>query len=214
MSRWAATVTGMAVLHRATLSPSKLELLTGWLAGRSWSGRPGGLEQLGAYRFDDPAGEVGIESFLLGSSDGRVLHVPVTYRAAPVEGAEADLVGTMEHSVLGHRWVYDGCADPVWAAQLLSVVLTGGTQAALFLAGGSDPLPATATVEGSGTAGTPVEDVTSVSGRDEGDTTVVRAASREILLARVVGADVAAPHTLTGRWTDGGPATLAGVRDA
>ncbi|MEO5708331.1 MAG: hypothetical protein ABIQ59_00715 [Nocardioidaceae bacterium] len=204
----------MAVLHRATLSPSKLELLTPWLAGRSWSGETGELEQLGAYRFDDAMGEVGVETFLLGTPDGRVLHVPVTYRAAPVEGAEADLVGTMEHSVLGPRWVYDGCADPVWAAELLTVVLTGGTQAALFLDGGSDPLPATSTVQGSGTDGTPVEEVTSVSWRDDGDTTVVRAGSTEIVLARVVGADVAAGQTLTGRWADGGPATLAGVRDA
>ncbi|CAN5684624.1 hypothetical protein BH10ACT10_BH10ACT10_28420 [soil metagenome] len=204
----------MAVLHRATLSPSKLELLTPWLVGRSWSDEAEELEQLGAYRFDDPTGEVGVETFLLGTADGRVLHVPVTYRAAPVEGAEADLVGTMEHSVLGPRWVYDGCADPVWAAQLLTVVLTGGTQAPLFLDGGSDALPATATVQGSGTAGTSVEEVTSASWRDEGDTTVVRAGTREILLARVVGAEVAAARTLTGRWTDGGPATLAGVRDA
>ncbi len=204
----------MAVLHRATLTPSKLDLLTPWLAGRPWAGGAAAVEQLGAYRFDDPAGEVGIETFLLGTSDGRVLHVPVTYRAAPVEGADEHLVGTLEHSVLGPRWVYDGCADPVWAQQLLTVVLTGGTQVALYLDGGSEPLPATATVQGSGAAGTPVEEVTTVSGREVGGTTVVRAGTHEILLARVVGADVASTHTLTGRWPGGGPATLAGVREA
>ena len=47
--------------------------------------------------------------------DGSVLHVPVTYRAAPVAGADEHLIGTMEHSVLGRRWAYDGCADPVFA---------------------------------------------------------------------------------------------------
>ncbi len=204
----------MAVLHRATLTPSKLDLLTPWLAGRQWAAGAGAVEQLGAYRFDDPAGEVGIETFLLGTSDGRVLHVPVTYRAAPVEGADEHLVGTLQHSVLGPRWVYDGCADPVWAQQLVTVVLTGGTQVALFIDGRPDPRPPTATVQGSGAAGTPVEEVTTVSVRDDAGTTVVRAGTHEILLARVVGADVAATHTLTGRWTGGGPATLAGVRGA
>ena len=53
-----------------------------------------------------------------------------------------------------------------------------------------------------------------MSVREDAGTTVVRAGTHEILLARVVGADVAATHALTGRWTGGGPATLAGVREA
>lgn len=31
--------------------------------------------------------------------------------------------------VLDTRWVYDGCADPVWASTLATAILTGGTQA-------------------------------------------------------------------------------------
>ena len=126
----------MALLHQATLSPSKLELLGAWLPSRRWCDSLVGTErpeQLGAYRLDDPAGEVGIESFLLRVGDATVLHVPLTYRAAPLAGAEQHLVGEMEHSVLGHRWVYDGCGDPVWATTTARTVLTGGVQADLTI---------------------------------------------------------------------------------
>lgn len=94
----------MAIIHRATLTPSKAELLSGWLSGE--------VEILGAFRFDDPAGEVGVEAFLVRvDDDPQVRHVPLTYRGAPHDGATP--VGTMEHSVLGTRWVYDGTTDPV-----------------------------------------------------------------------------------------------------
>lgn len=92
----------MAIIHRATLVPTKAELLSAWLTGEP--------EVLGAFRYDDPAGEVGIEAFLVRVGD-QVRHVPLTYRGAPYDGAT--LVGTMEHSVLGTRWVYDGTTDPV-----------------------------------------------------------------------------------------------------
>nr|WP_257910073.1 phosphotransferase [Janibacter limosus] len=51
-----------------------------------------------------------------------VYRVPLTYRDAPLEGAEAALVGEMEHSVLGHRWVYDAPHDPVYVTQLLELL--------------------------------------------------------------------------------------------
>ena len=43
------------------------------------------------------------------------------------EDAQNALVGTMQHSVLGRRWVYDGPQDPVYAAQLLELVLGHAT---------------------------------------------------------------------------------------
>ena len=58
-----------------------------------------------------------------GGSEPVVYQVPLTYRGAPLEGGQHALVGTMEHSVLGRRWVYDGPHDPVYAAQLLALVL-------------------------------------------------------------------------------------------
>src|SRR4051812_15274543 len=122
----------MALIHWAQLSPSKLELLQAWLPGQSWLGDvdPAGLAVLGAYRFDDPADEVGIETLLLGNDAGQVVQVPLTYRAAALAGAES--VGNLQHSVLGERWVYDGLTDPAYLQALVATVLTGGEQAGLF----------------------------------------------------------------------------------
>ena len=108
----------MAILYQATLNPSKLNLLNAWLPSRPWSSGVTDTQSVGAYRFDDPAGEVGMEAFLLKAGDGSVLHVPLTYRGAPLAGAEEFLIATTEHSVLGRRWVYDGCGDPLWATAL------------------------------------------------------------------------------------------------
>ena len=121
----------MALLHRAEVRPTKLELLTAWLPGRSWYQGDDAAElvRVAAYRFDDPAGAVGIETLLVGAGAGPVHQVPLTYRDAPLPAADAWLIGTMEHSVLGTRWVYDACADPVYAAALADAVLAGTGQA-------------------------------------------------------------------------------------
>jgi hypothetical protein len=95
----------MAIVHSAaTIRPTKRELLEAVLGGS--------VEVLGSYRFDDPAGEVGVEAFVARRGD-QLQHVVFTYRGAPLEGDEARLVSTMEHSELGQRWVYDGTTDPV-----------------------------------------------------------------------------------------------------
>ncbi|WP_129839014.1 1,4-alpha-glucan branching protein [Streptomyces sp. RFCAC02] len=118
----------MAVIHHTVLKPTKLELLTAWLPSRAWysGGAEGpGLVRAGGFRLDDPEGEVGIEFIVVTdtSGDRPATHlVPLTYRGAPLDGAEHALVGTMEHGVLGQRWVYDGCHDPVLAAQLLALI--------------------------------------------------------------------------------------------
>jgi hypothetical protein len=204
----------MALLHDATLSPSKIEILTRWLPSQPWFGASTDVQQLGAYRFDDPAGEVGIEAFLLATDAGALLHVPLTYRSAPLAGAEEYLVGTGEHSVLGRRWFYDGCADPIWATALATTVLTGGTQVEVFIdrGAGLERLEPTATVSGSGAPGTPVPAIEKVTCRDDGRTTVIRAGEFELVVVREVGAEVPTAQTLTGHWPGGGPAVLAGVR--
>ncbi|MEU9103234.1 1,4-alpha-glucan branching protein [Streptomyces xanthophaeus] len=119
----------MAVIHRTTMSPGKLELLTGWLPLRPWyQGREGAVPQLakaGGFRLDDPEGEVGIEFMVVtdGSGDAPIAYlVPVTYRGAPLKGAEEGLIGTSEHGVLGRRWIYDGAHDPVLVEQLLALL--------------------------------------------------------------------------------------------
>lgn len=128
------TTTVMAVIHHTTLTPSKVELLTDWLPTRPWyrggSGTPV-LEKTGGFRLDDPEGEVGIEIMIatdLTSPERTAYLVPLSYRGAPLEGAEHALVGTMEHGVLGKRWAYDGMRDPVLVTELLRLV-AGQTQA-------------------------------------------------------------------------------------
>ncbi|WP_349827528.1 maltokinase N-terminal cap-like domain-containing protein [Brevibacterium litoralis] len=119
----------MAILHRATLEPSKPDLVRSWLPHQDWIDVPAGatIEPLGAFRFDDPDGQVGIETHLVEmiSPDGTrtVVHVPLTYRNEELDGAGSALVGTLEHSVLGTRWVYDAPADPVYVAEVLRTVI-------------------------------------------------------------------------------------------
>lgn len=150
----------MALIHQAQLSPSKLETLGAWLPAQPWldGADASTISLLGAYRFDDPAGEVGIETHLVGTANGRVLHVPVTYRDAPLDGAAAALIGTIEHSVLGTRWVYDGPADPIYVLALTTAILTGAQQAPLDIATdeGLKRRESTTQVRGSGTPGTHV----------------------------------------------------------
>ncbi|MGJ6979936.1 CG0192-related protein [Aestuariimicrobium soli] len=140
-------MSGTAELHRATLTPTKAELLAEWLPRQPWFSSDGGdLELLDAFRFTDPDGEVGIETHLVRAG-GVIHHVPVTYRGAPLEGAEEWLIGTMDHSALGQRWVYDATGDPVYQVELMRVIREGDTQAALRV--GDEPLPDKATALGS-----------------------------------------------------------------
>ena len=118
----------MAVIHRTTLKPSKLELLASWLPTRPWyRGGVAGpeLAKAGGFRLDDPQGEVGIEFMVVTDTSGAAptaYLVPLTYRGAPLDGAQHALIGTMEHGVLGRRWAYDGCHDPVLVSQLLALI--------------------------------------------------------------------------------------------
>jgi hypothetical protein len=146
----------MALLHQATLTPSKLELLRDWLPSQPWFRGEAGAEliQVAAYRFDDPDGEVGVETILAQGPDGAVMQIPVTYRGAPLEGAGGSLIGTMEHSVLGSRWVYDGLGDPVYLRAVADAVRTGGHEAELRIEidGEMVTREPTARVHGSGSA--------------------------------------------------------------
>jgi predicted trehalose synthase len=120
----------MAEIHSgASVSPTKLELVGPWMARQRWyaaKGRLPVLRRLWSWRLDDPAGEVGIETLLVvdeGGAEPVVYQVPLTYRGAPLDGPQHALVGTTEHSVLGRRWVYDAPHDPIYASQLLALVL-------------------------------------------------------------------------------------------
>lgn len=113
----------MALIHHTTLKPTKVELLAGWLPTRRWYHGPAAPElvKAGGFRLDDPEGQVGIE-FMVVTEGSAAYLVPLTYRAAPLDGAERALIGTMEHGVLGTRWTYDGCHDPVLTAGLAALI--------------------------------------------------------------------------------------------
>ncbi|GAA4237151.1 hypothetical protein GCM10022254_48470 [Actinomadura meridiana] len=118
----------MAVIHDTTLTPGKLDLLAAWLPSRPWyAGAPDGPElgRAGGFRLDDPDGEVGMEFMVVVDTSGGspvAYHVPLSYRGAPLDGADDALVGTTEHGVLGRRWVYDGTRDPVLVGQFLALL--------------------------------------------------------------------------------------------
>lgn len=193
----------MAVHHPATIVPSKLELLQAWVPHQPWAAGTdtSTLTRLGSYRFDDPDGEVGIETHLLGSADGQVLQVPLTYRGAPRATAEHSLITTMTHTTLGDRWIYDACHDPVYVATLVTTILTGGREADLFLAtdGGLVQEATTTHVRGSGNV--PVGDVpdlsTPVVEHDESTTRIDAGLALTLLRMPTAGGG---GLTLTGTW--------------
>jgi len=119
----------MALFHRATLSPTKHDLIAEWAPTRSWG--PAAdvpMDVIGSYRFDDPDGRVGMEVHLVDAG-GMLLHVPLTYRDEPLADGHDALITEMEHSVLGTRWVYDGLRDPLLVVMLAAVAMTGQGEA-------------------------------------------------------------------------------------
>jgi len=119
----------MALFHRATLSPTKAELIADWAPTQPWGPPAGGpIDVIGSYRFDDPDGRVGMETHLITAGD-TLLQVPLTYRDEPLDGADDALITEMQHSVLGTRWVYDGLCDPRFVIMLAAVAMTGQGEA-------------------------------------------------------------------------------------
>ncbi|WP_344318545.1 maltokinase N-terminal cap-like domain-containing protein, partial [Streptomyces yatensis] len=145
----------MSIIHKTTMSPTKTELLTAWLPGQPWyaaAERAPELSRVGGFRLDDPEGEVGIEFMVVRDDAGdrpAWYHVPMTYRAAPLAGAEQALIGTTEHGVLGQRWIYDGAHDPVLVGQLLALLQGRAEPQAQSVSDTPDP-SVTAEVTGAG----------------------------------------------------------------
>jgi hypothetical protein len=208
----------MALLHHAQMTPTKIDLLTGWVPTQPWfdGEAEAALTNVAAYRFDDPAGQVGIETILVRAGTGPLLQVPVTYRDAPLDGADAFLIGTTEHSVLGKRWVYDAVGDPVYVAAVANAALSGGRQAELVIEIDGERIvrEPTAVVAGSGTEGgpgVPPPAVAEIGIRPEPGATVVAAGPLRLVVARLLGDDdvlagrtpAAAVHeVLAGTWSD------------
>jgi hypothetical protein len=190
----------MALLHQATLRPTKLELLSTWLPGQDWyTGPVGDVLRVATFRFDDPAGAVGIETMLVRVGDGPVHQVPLTYREAPLAGADDQLLGTAEHSVLGKRWIYDGVGDPVYAATLASAILQNTGQAEQFLQVDDrlEPRPRSMSIASDGDAEVPVIDT--VQRVVDGDPTLIVTDTVELAVVRRLGVELTG-IVLTGTW--------------
>ncbi|NYJ00244.1 hypothetical protein HNR19_000942 [Nocardioides thalensis] len=177
----------MATIYStATIKPTKTEILEQICGGP--------VDVLGTYRFDDPDGEVGIEAFVV-AKDGATRHVVLTYRGAPLEGAESHLVTTMEHSELGDRWIYDGLADPVAVGCFRRALLREQTQASLELYDGDKQVAVREpSIRLSVLDGEPVDDLASLTIATDLDAAPV---------------DVVGPR-LQASW-DGGEAVVAGL---
>ena len=196
----------MAILHRATLTPTKPEALAAWLPHQVWAPDGGELELVGAFRFDDPDGQVGLEVHLV-RLDGVLLQVPLTYRGAPLLGGEPFLVTTMDHTALGKRWVYDGLGDPVFTSTLAAAALTGTGQAVGVVEDGGRRLvvPSAVRLGGGGWTGGPV----AVDGLVLADDGAVEPVLRsDVLALRVFRRPAVAPAPAVGL-----VATIAGVAE-
>jgi hypothetical protein len=191
----------MALIHQATMSPTKLELLDTWLPGRDWySGPTGEVQRVASFRFDDPAGEVGIETMLVRVGDGPVHQVPLTYRAAPLAGADERLLGTSEHSVLGKRWIYDGTGDPVYAATLASAILGNTGQAEQFtqVDGRLEPREPGMDITSNATGGAAVPAAGAVQRVVDGDPTLIVTDTVELTVVRRLDTGTGTGTELTG----------------
>ena len=128
----------IAKIHpTATLSPTKDEILHQQF---------GPVTSIGAFRFVDPNGKVGIETLLVRETDGALLQFPVTYREQRI--SDTHEVGTTEHSHLGTRHITKVVADPVAVTEIIRVILEGDTNVQR-----SDGKTSPYKIRGTGTAG-------------------------------------------------------------
>ena len=194
----------MALIHQATLRPSKPELLADWLPGRRWyTGPAGKVLWVAAFRFDDPADAVGIETVLVRVGDGPVHQVPLTYREAPLAGGDEWLLGTAEHSVLGKRWIYDGAGDPLYAATLTSAILgnTGQAEQLMQVDGRLERREPSMSIASSVTGGAEVPAVGGIQRVVDGDPTLIVTDTVELTVVRRLDAGTELTGTvLTGTW--------------
>lgn len=168
-----------------------------WTGGTDTSA----LTRLGSYRFDDPDGDVGMETHLLGTADGQVLQVPLTYRGTPRASAENSLITTMTHTTLGDRWIYDACHDPVYVTALVATILTGAREADLFMATDAGLVKEVNTTHVRGSGSLPVADVPDLStpgvSHDRSTTRIDAGVALTLLRIPAAGAGELA---LTGTW--------------
>jgi hypothetical protein len=207
----------MALIHQATLRPTKLQLLSDWLPTRSWyDGPTGEVQRVATYRFDDPAGAVGLETMLVRIGDGPAFQVPLTYREAPLDGADDLLLGTADHSVLGKRWIYDGTGDPVFVGELAKAIVANTGQAEQFTQVGDrlEPRELSMSIVSNAAADAAVPTVGAIQKVVDTDPTVITTDTVELVIVRRLDTTADLTGTvLTGTWSgQDAPITLASAR--
>lgn len=122
----------MAIFHVAENTPPKAEIISQWLADQPWGPqKEAAIELLGSFHLDDPAGQVGMQVFLV-QADDMVFQIPLSYRDAPLDGSDHAFIAEMEHSVLGTRYLYDGLGDERFVLVYAGVTVHGYGQALGF----------------------------------------------------------------------------------
>jgi hypothetical protein len=194
----------MAIVHPdAVLRPTKLELAQRWLAATDWfDGDPAAIDVKPrfSYRFDDPAGKVGVETIVVRDGE-RFIQLPLTYREAPLDGLEPWLVTTMDHSVLGKRWIYDGVGDPVLVTAFVTAIVGGRPSAGLEFATDGEHRTADTLIRAQGTgAGSAPSGVELIDVQRSGSDSTVHTSCGDLRI----------PHLLDPSTAASGPALLGG----
>ncbi|WP_019818962.1 maltokinase N-terminal cap-like domain-containing protein [Saccharomonospora saliphila] len=193
----------MAIVHRATISPTKQEIVTAWLDSQPW-GAEGHVEMLGSYRFDDPAGEVGVESLVVHRG-GTSFQLPLTYRGAPMDDAGAVPLSTMEHSALGTRWIYLATSDSVGVDCYVRALLGQAEQADMEIWEGNEFIARRETgvrvtlTPGPGPAEPDMPAATATVG------------TMRLTIPHVLGTDPGGERSLIGQWDSGSPVVVASL---
>src|SRR4051812_50221463 len=94
----------MALFHRATLNPTKAELIARWAPTQPW-GPPADapIQVIGSYRFDDPEGRVGMETHLV-TAGGSPPGITPTYPGERTGAAAPGLIRGMGPPAVCTPW--------------------------------------------------------------------------------------------------------------
>lgn len=128
-------MSGTAIMYDTTVVPSKQEI------ARSWAGS---VTLKGSYRLVDTVdGEVGVEVLIATDLDERLVQIPFSYRSAEIDPTHT--LATLEHGVLGTRWVSNALGDPVAVREFIRTILSGDDGATR-----DDGVPAYLDIRGTG----------------------------------------------------------------
>ena len=108
------------------------DFLGDWMARQRWYANKGAqprLDEIGSWSFaaaSTPAELEGVElvtHLVIDHAVGKpaLYQVPLSYRVAPLQGADHAIVGTLPDG----RTVYDGPHDPTWALAMLAMIMAG-----------------------------------------------------------------------------------------